>query len=375
MDPGKRLLRAKVQLLLAHPFFGTLASHLEMEPNTKWLKRPGTFSTDCNKFYYRPDYIEKLNDGQLEFILAHSLLHCALEHFYRYHGRIKKRWDIATDFAVNNILMEAGFPSPDSILYDPSVKDITADSIYGRLPKIIRGSTIDMHLGGPKDPDIPMDETPPDIDKSRKKDWKVMVAQAANTARKQGKLPGNLARFIDDFLEPQLPWRQLLAEYIHSTARDDYRMIPPNKRYIHKGIYLPSLKGEQLEIAVAVDTSGSIAQEDIREFVSELSGIMVSVPDYRIHIFAADSKIQGYQEITPFDEIDKDIFKGGGGTDFRPVFQEIEDMGLQPAALVYLTDGDGEFPEMEPPYPVLWLLRGEKDVPFGIKYRFQAGES
>ncbi|MBU1067600.1 hypothetical protein KKE60_07410, partial [Patescibacteria group bacterium] len=204
--------------------------------------------------------------------------------------------------------------------------------------------------------------------------WKQRVAQAANQARMQGKLPGHLATLVEEVLYPTVDWRDLLRDFVQTAAKNDYRLMPPNKRYLWWPMYLPSLKGEHLEIAIAIDTSGSIWNKLLAKFYSEVRGIALEYESWVIHLFLCDAQMHDYRAISSEDE-DEDWpkeMKGRGGTSFVPVFEAIEEKGLWPSCLVYLTDLAGIFPQGAPDYPVIWLTtRPEADVPFGDKIHME----
>jgi predicted metal-dependent peptidase len=195
--------------------------------------------------------------------------------------------------------------------------------------------------------------------------WKERLARAAIAAKIQGNLPSDIESLVDAAVEPKLPWRELLRNYVQDATKTEYRMMPPSKRYLHIPIYMPSMKGEFLEIAVAIDTSGSISQPELETFVSEMQGIADQFENYRIHVYACDAAIHGYDVIETHDEWPKS-YGGRGGTDFRPVFKDIEEKGLEISVLIYLTDSYGSFPETPPSYPVLWVInQPNREVPFG----------
>ena len=196
--------------------------------------------------------------------------------------------------------------------------------------------------------------------------WQQRLAGAAQQAMQAGKLDGEMARMVDFLLQPQLPWRNLISRYLNSIARDDYSYTRPSTRRGDPAIY-PSLRSAQLDIAVAVDTSGSISQTEIQEFVSEIDSLKGQVRA-RVTLIACDSELaEGCPWIyEPWEEfcLPKSI-KGGGGTRFTPVFDWANRQDKMPDILVYFTDADGEFPKVEPSFDVLWLVKGKSKVPWG----------
>ncbi len=196
---------------------------------------------------------------------------------------------------------------------------------------------------------------------------RINLAQAASRARSMGDLPAGLERWIDQRLSPRLDWRQLLGRFIQASARSDYAWMPPNRRYIHQGLYLPSMRGTDLpDVVVAVDTSGSVAPDELDRFAAELSAILETCAQ-SVHILYCDSRVARAETI---DRQDLPLCLnaiGGGGTDFRPAFDWVEKNGLVPVCMIYLTDlACNRFPQ-PPAYPVLWVHVGEMvtQPPFG----------
>jgi predicted metal-dependent peptidase len=195
--------------------------------------------------------------------------------------------------------------------------------------------------------------------------WQQRLAGAAQQAMQAGKMGGTMARLIDHLLQPQLPWRMLLARYMTAMARDDFSYMRPSRR--EGEAILPSLKSSQIEIAVAVDTSGSIRAQEMDEFLSEVSALKGQMRA-RITLLACDSQLAegGPWLFEPWEDFRCPAeIQGGGGTDFRPVFEWLDEQGQRPELLVYFTDAQGRFPEKEPNYPVIWLVKGKEPVPWG----------
>ncbi len=195
--------------------------------------------------------------------------------------------------------------------------------------------------------------------------WQQRLAGAAQQAMQTGKMGGNMARLVDHLLQPQLPWRMLLARYMTAMARDDFSYMRPSRR--EGDAILPSLKSSQIEIVVAVDTSGSIRAGEMDEFLSEVSALKGQMRA-RVTLLACDSSLADGAPwvFEPWEEFRCPAeIHGGGGTDFRPVFDWLVQQGQQPALLVYFTDAQGQFPQNEPNFPVIWLVKGKDLVPWG----------
>lgn len=195
--------------------------------------------------------------------------------------------------------------------------------------------------------------------------WQQRLAGAAQQAMQAGKMGGSMGRLVDHLLQPQLPWRMLLARYMTALARDDFSYMRPSRR--EGTAILPSLKSSQVQIVVAVDTSGSIRSKEMDEFLSEVSALKGQMRA-RVTLLACDSEMaEGAPWVfEPWEEFRCPAkIQGGGGTDFRPVFQWLQDQDQTPELLVYFTDAQGQFPQHEPNFPVIWLVKGKEPVPWG----------
>jgi predicted metal-dependent peptidase len=174
-----------------------------------------------------------------------------------------------------------------------------------------------------------------------------------------------MARMVDHLLQPQLPWRLLLARYMTAAARDDFSYMRPSRR--EGDFILPSLRSNQVELVVALDISGSVHDQEMGEFLAEVNSLKGQIRA-RVTLLACDNQLspespwvfEAWDEFTLPDSI-----TGGGGTSFMPVFEWVERQGRTPDLLVYFTDAQGAFPEQEPRYPVIWLVKGKHNTPWG----------
>ncbi|MEW8506225.1 MAG: VWA-like domain-containing protein [Candidatus Thiodiazotropha sp.] len=396
-----KLAAARTKLILDKPFLGALVMRLPMEAaNAEWC--PAT-ATDARKFYYNPEYIDQLNLDETQFMLAHEALHCALSHFARRQHRSKLHWDMACDYAINPLLIEDGLQPPPGSLFLPQFEGMTAEEIYPCLDEKSDDEPLDNHLydrditagsgSGKGEKDIsnkddrtdtanedrdngkqqsasgfPSEQPPPltpDEAETLNIQWQQRLAGAAQQAMQVGKLDGAMARMVDHLLQPQLPWRLLLARYMTVIARDDFSYMRPSRR---EGEHiLPSLRSNQVELVVALDSSGSIQDHEMGEFLSEINALKGQMRA-RITLLACDSTIA--EEAPWVYEAWEDLqlpekISGGGGTCFEPVFDWISTQDLRPDLLVYFTDAEGVFPDYAPPYPVIWLVKGKQPTPWG----------
>jgi predicted metal-dependent peptidase len=373
-DTPKEIQRARVGMQFDHPFFGYLALTLECveRPDMK----PPTMGTDGRHLFYHPDFIKKISQAELQGVIAHEIMHCVLKHLPRCQGREPVRFNIAADLATNPLVLRE-FKLPTGVLNDPAFYDKAAEWIYSNLPINKDGSsgrddgTLDSHEEwknwGKPDPNSKdkgdANGDGQDIDAT----WSQNVAMAATQAKVKGKLPAHLETVIGELLQPKLNWKALLTDRIASCAKNDYHLSPHNKKHLWRGFYLPSIAGEEINIACAVDTSGSISDQDMKEFLSEIKGICDAYDEYTIHLFTADAAIQQRWELHSFDKMPT-VMSGRGGTDFRPVIEEVEKLDV--TSLVYFTDMDGRFPPKAPNTPVIWVSTGTDKAPFGSVIQF-----
>ena len=210
------------------------------------------------------------------------------------------------------------------------------------------------------DPDAPVGEVrdaPADVDTEQlEREWKQAIEQAEKAAARRGKMPGELERVVKDILKPSVNWVEVLWQFVQqSWTAADYTWRLPSTRYLAQELYLPRLASETLPCIIMVtDTSASIWGRLLAGFQAEMSGIVDQMKPEEAYVVYADAAVQ---RVDRFEAGEPIVFNhvGGGGTDFRPVFEWVEKEGLNPVCMVYLTDLAGVFPEEEPPYPVLWI--------------------
>ncbi len=414
---GAKLAAARTRLILEQPFIGALVMHLPLRAaDPRWC---ATTATDARAIHYNPDYIGGLDLRQTQFVLAHEALHCALAHFARRSHRVKRRWDVACDYAVNILLADEGLRPPPGALLNPAWRGLAAEEIYPLIPADTAEHPLDLHafdgageglpglgLGdalpgalreqpaanraGPvflpesglgaesaammssgalergADQSSPMaGEVLPASGEDLATLWKTRLAAPAQQAARAGRLSESWLRALDHLIQPQLPWRALLARFLTSVARDDYSFQRPSRR--EGEAILPRLASAGIEVVLALDTSGSIGEAELAEFASEVDALKGQVRA-RVTLHACDQALDPkgpwvFESWEPV-RMPKDL-KGGGGTRFTPVFEWVARERLRPDLLIYFTDGEGEFPEREPDYPVVWLVKGRAPVPWG----------
>jgi predicted metal-dependent peptidase len=352
-----KITKAKSKLMLENPYFGTLVSSLEFEENNNI----SSVSNRGDRFIYNSEYFDVLSIEEITTHLANSAMHQALFHSSRGENRVSSIWNLASDYAINSLLVENGFILPPLANYSSRFERLYAEEIYSILL-------------GEVDFDEKEDEIEPEPSKEELiscEDYEILVEQLTTKLQKQGELPKGIERFIDIKREPQISWRDELYRYVNSYAKINYRMFPPNKRYIYQGFALPSIYGEELKVVLAIDTSASIDERLLELFLAEFYEIMEVFPNYIIEFIEVDAKIQRVTRVFPMQLIETNL-KGGGGTDFRPVFEYIENLNEDFRFLIYFTDGMGYFPNHKPRVDTLWVMpQNGVEVPFGELLRIK----
>ena len=353
-----RLAKAKTNLVLGHPFVGSIALNLPyiIDQNIPTAATNGK----CIKF--NPDFVDTLTDEELTFLVAHECFHPMLEHNFRRGERDHRKWNQAGDYVINQLLTDEKIGKmPKQGLLNKSIYDAgggTTDGIYGILP--------DSNDEG----DDPLDDcedgdgTPAEKEQ-QKAEWKVKVAQAAQAAKMMGKLSANLARLVDEVLQPKVDWRDVLRRFVEKAKNDERSFARPNRRFVQQGLYLPTISGEVMgEIAFCIDMSGSIDQATANQFAAEIRRVYEDCKPTKIHMIFFSHKVCAYDVLTSGDDF-KFEPRGGGGTAFSPCFKYMEDNDISPVACVFLTDLCCDDFGSAPDYPVLWVSTEKGEAPFG----------
>ena len=354
-----RIGNSRARLLLQQPFYGVMLSMMDFIPETSLP----TMATDGAKVYYNPIFVMELTEDEVYGVLLHEISHCIYQHCTqkRRLNRAHHRWNVACDYAINLEVKDMGYALPKDVLLDQKYREQNAEQIYDSLPEDCANfQTLDMH-----------------IDNSDESSWddmedRVITAYEMTKNQKgKGNLPGGLKRWIDKLRKSKVRWERIFHKYVgQALAKDDYSYVRVNKRFVGQGMYLPDLRSHIIgSVVLAIDTSGSIGRNCLEQFAAELGKISHLVSE--VTVMTCDAAVQEVIKITAFtDWLKKLHMKGGGGTDFRPVFDKVKELGIMPELLIYLTDAYGTFPEKRPQYPVLWCITnqdGMQYVPWGQK--------
>lgn len=359
-----RLAKAKTSLILEHPFIGSIAMRMPFELS----KQIPTAATNGKRVVFNPEFLDTLTDEEVKFLAAHECFHPMLEHIFRRNGRQAKRWNMAGDYVINQLLTDEGIGKmPKQGLLDRNIYNNgggTADGIYNILPDTPGDGSGAGEPGGPLD-DCEDAEGSPAEQAQQQAELKVAVAQAAQAAKMMGKLSSNMRRLVDEVLQPAVDWRDVLRKFIQKAKTDSRSWSRPNRRFVSQGMYLPSVSGEQLgDLLFAVDCSGSIGQRETNQFAAEMQFVKDDMNPSKIHVIYFDSSVSHYESYERDDALDIKPH-GGGGTDFAPVFEYMQEHQIEPVACVFLTDLCCDSFGDEPDCPVLWVSNHASEAPFG----------
>ena len=395
----EKLITARVGLLLRASFFGNLATRLKLVNADEWCS---TAATDGRHFYYNSRFIQMLRPKEIEFLFGHEVLHCVYDHFGRRGNRDPQLFNIANDFAVNADLIKHRVGEKITTvpcLHDPKYDGLSSEEIYDKLfenaQKInlsdLLDKMIDEHLDGEgdgegdgEDGDKQGKGRPKLSDAERqqiKDEIKEAMLAAAQTTDGAGNIPAGVMRLIKELTEPQLNWRELLRMNLESTIKSDFTWMRASRRGWHMDAVMPGMKNdEMIDIAIAIDTSGSIGEKMLKDFLGEIQGIMDSFPAYKIHVFSFDTDTYNPQQYDS-DNLDSIIDyepAGGGGTDFDAIYRYLKDEDIQPRRMIVFTDGypfgswgDEEYCD------VTWILHGTTTIvpPWGAYAYYEEEKS
>jgi predicted metal-dependent peptidase len=310
--------------------------------------------------------------------VAHELLHVVYDHLPRFGTRNKQLANIAADYVVNQDLIE--FMVGQRIttvpcLYDKKYSGMCFEEVYDDLLKNAKKMDVDelskMVLDEHKDCN--------DMTEEEKAVLKDEIREAMLSAAESvgiGNVPAGIQRLIKDFTEPKMDWKEMLRQQIESQIKSDYSFMRPSRRSWHMDAILPSqMKQPTVSVHCAVDVSGSIGAVEMRDFFSEIKGMMDQYESYSISIGTWDTKFYGFTEFTSDngDDLLSYVPIGGGGTDAGSVWRWMKDNEVEPKQLIVFTDmeipggcwGDEDYCDTS------WIAYKTKRVaPFGETYEY-----
>ena len=358
----ERLVTARIGLLLRHSFFGNLATRLTLINADEWC---ATAATDGQKFYYNSRFIMMLKTKEVEFLVAHEVLHVVYDHMGRRGDRDPQIWNIADDYCVNADLKRhkiGQFITTVPCLYEQKYDGKSAEEVYDDLMKNVKKISMDDLIDQLLDDHLDSEDGDgegegedgtgnkkgkgrPQLSDEEKERIRQEVKQAiinASSTAEAGSLPAGVERLIRQATDPVMPWRELIQTNLTSAIRTDYSWMRPSRRGWHMDAIMPGMTpGEEIDVVVAIDMSGSISNKQAQQFLGEIGGMMDSFDGYKVHVFCFDTDTYNPQDFTSenLDSIDNYEPMGGGGTDFDCIFEYLKKVGNVPKRLICFTDG------------------------------------
>jgi predicted metal-dependent peptidase len=358
-DLERLVSSVRIRLSTRAPFFGAVAlfARVEADPDI-----PAT-ATDGQTVYINPAFWEGLSSAHQESLYLHAVLHAALLHVPRGSGRELERWNIAADIVVNGILSREGFVLPETSVRHPWLEQLSVEEVYDLLARpefADAGWRLDYADLRFAVTDVSRAQSmtgfcAPAQRKALEDYWRQARKQIAELGHtmSHGLAPASLKREVEQLSASSLNWRHHLWRFLAQTPSD---FTGFDRRFVGRRVYLDTLAGETVHIALAIDTSGSIDRQQLTQFMSEVSAILAAYPHLTCDLYFADAEVTGPYRLSGPAVLPEPV--GGGGTDFQPFFNRIAAEREPRGAFVaiYLTDGWGEFPPEDPPYPVLWVV-------------------
>lgn len=407
----KRLLLARMRILCNHGFYGLLLMHMTYSLD----EALSTAATDGNRLIFSPAFLDDLNDGELDFVMMHEVLHVVLQHCFRGKERDQRLFNIACDIVVNSNILSENNMNLSSITLKkygeamhltPDGKEgygYTAEQVYEMLissggggankgngsekgafkkgggSAVGRAKGNNSPQGGQGDDGQWDDHTrwgTADGEEILKDVWVKRLKDAAESisvrdpSNSRGLLPGFVQRLLNQLRKPQTDWRTILNEFVQEEVTD-YSFSPPDHRFDDSPFYLPDFNDTEYiaaDILFMIDTSGSMSDEMITAAYSEVKGA----------IDQFGGKLKGWLgffdaaivEPVPFENEEEFLVikpAGGGGTDFGIIFDYVNKFmqDKPPVSIIILTDGYAPFPKESRTagIPVLWLLNNDKVEP------------
>jgi predicted metal-dependent peptidase len=385
----ERLITARIGLLLKHSFFGNLATRLTLTNADEWLT---TAATDGRRFYYNSRFVMMLKQKEVEFLVGHEVLHVVYDHLGRRIDRDPEIWNIANDYAVNSDLKKhkvGEMITTVPCLYEKKYENWASEDIYEDLMKNVQYISIDDlldqmlddHLDGDGDESEDGDGNEnrkgkgrPKLSDAEKEEIRQEMKQAILNAAQQseaGSMPAGVERLIKQMTDPVMPWRELIQTNLTSAIKSDYTWMRPSRRSWHMDAIMPGMNpGEEIDVDIYIDMSGSISNKQGMQFLSEVAGMMDAFDGYNLRVTCFDTKCYNTQEFSSenMENIEEYELHGGGGTDFDCIFDDLKEAGRVPNRLIVFTDGypfgswgDADYCD------TTWIIHGDlnPNPPFG----------
>ena len=363
MDAQMKMSRGSTRLVIKFPFYGSVCLGVKVKPDAS----VSTMCTDGKSILWSPDFVDTIDQEQTVGTIAHEVLHIILKHPLRRGNRDLLLWNIATDFAINQILVDAGFKLPEGVLIDPQYKGLTAEAIYDRLPEDAKEQYGNAVIGEVKDAkkDDGSDMSQAEV-KQMEADIDAKIMIAASGAKAVGKMPAFVKDLIEEMERSQVDWRNVMRRFVGGDQPDDYSFRRLHKKMYHmNGMISPTIeKIGAGDVVIGIDTSLSVCKRELSFFLGEINAISEDLKPRSITVITCDARVQTVKRYEQGEEIQMIEIGGRGGTEVKPVFDYIEKHQLPVDNMVYLSDMEiFDYPENPPHYPTLWVSSSMRSDP------------
>jgi len=363
MDAQMKVSRGSTRLVIKFPFYGSVCLGVRVKPDAS----VSTMATDGKSILWSPDWVDTIDQEETVGVMAHEVLHIILKHPLRRGSRDPLLWNIATDFAINQILVDAGFKLPEGALIDPQYKGLTAEAIYDRLPEDAKEKYGNAVIGEVKDAkkDDGSDMSQAEV-KQMEADIDAKIMMAATGAKAVGKMPAFAKDLIEEMERSQVDWRNVMRRFVGGDQPDDYSFRRLHKKMYHmNGMISPTIeKIGAGDVVIGIDTSLSVCKRELRFFLGEINAISEDLKPRSITVITCDARVQTVKRYEQGEEIQMIEIGGRGGTEVKPVFDYIEEHQLPVDNMVYLSDMEiFDYPQNPPHYPTLWVSSSMRSDP------------
>ena len=363
MDAQMKVSRGSTRLVIKFPFYGSVCLGVRVKPDAS----VSTMATDGKSILWSPDWVDTIDQEETVGVMAHEVLHIILKHPLRRGSRDPLLWNIATDFAINQILVDAGFKLPEGALIDPQYKGLTAEAIYDRLPEDAKEKHGNAVIGEVKDAkkDDGSDMSQAEV-KQMEADIDAKIMMAATGAKAVGKMPAFAKDLIEEMERSQVDWRNVMRRFVGGDQPDDYSFRRLHKKMYHmNGMISPTIeKIGAGDVVIGIDTSLSVCKRELSFFLGEINAISEDLKPRSITVITCDASVQTVTRYEQGEEIQMIEIGGRGGTLVKPVFDYIEEHQLPVDNMVYLSDLEiFDYPENPPHYPTLWVSSSMRSDP------------
>lgn len=392
---SKRMTEARAALIMDYPFFGYLSLRLQLA-----CAPCGTACTDGERLIFDPEFEKELKtDQEMQFVILHEILHCALGHCTRRGSRSAKLFNIACDTVVNSTILEMWgldtFPVAGSepVHLAPNGEEgrnYSAEEVYDMLLKQESQPSCRDRPGSQKTPGKAA-ASPSPLDNHDIWDaiqdstvisntWNRNILEASEQCSGQNgpaEMPPVIRKIMDKLLKAsKADWKQILHDFLQFDTFD-YTFSPPDRRFSGEDFILPAFnideeQGAASGLWVCIDTSGSISDQQLAEVLAEVQDAMRQAGLTGTVSFF-DTTVSDPVPFTTEEEFREIVPQGGGGTDFDIIFEYLRENIYPelPRAILIFTDGYVlSWPREEDAMgvPVLWLIKNDcnTDVPWGI---------